>query len=278
MALWKPRLLARIVLGLGCVFALPAFPAGEQSDLVEPRDVLTITVWNQANLSGKFTIAPDGSLTFPLVGKVAVGGLVPGEVEKKLEKLLADGYLKNPQVSLAVERSRVETVSVMGEVRQAGSYPLAGAVTLIEILARAGSTTDRAGTVAVIRRTRNGPKSPGASSPDKADAPEVIRVNLKLLQTGGTEDVPLRDGDTIFVPRTESIYVLGAVKNPGTYAIQDPVTVLQALALSGGLTERGSTGHLRVVRQADSARKQVKVKPHELLQPGDTLIVGEGIF
>jgi polysaccharide export outer membrane protein len=107
----------------------------------------------------------------------------------------------------------------------------------------------------------------------------VIRVNLKSLQIGGSaENVLLRDGDTVFVPRTESIYVLGAVKNPGTYPIQDQVTVLQALALSGGLTERGSFRHIRVIRQGDPTKKQVKVKPQELLQPGDTLVVGEGLF
>jgi polysaccharide export outer membrane protein len=280
MALHRPDRLARIALTIGFTLVLPAIHArAEQSDIVGPRDVLNVTVRNQPTLSGTFTIGPDGSLTFPLLGRVEVGGLVPGDVEKKLATLLADGYLKNPQLSLAVDRARIATVSVMGEVRQAGSYPLTSDMTVIEVLARAGSTTERAGTQAIIRRPRKVLAGRGAAVPDHASPPEVIRVNLTSLQIGGAaENVLLRDGDTVFVPRAESIYVVGAVKNPGTYAIQDQITVLQALALSGGLTERGSSRRLRVVRQADRGNKQVKVKPEGLLQPGDTLIVGEGIF
>jgi polysaccharide export outer membrane protein len=167
-------------------------------------------------------------------------------------------------VSLSLEHSRAATVYIMGEVRQAGGYPLTLNMTLVELLARAGSTTDRAATVAVITR------SPGR---------EVIHVNLDSLQHGASaENIALRDGDTIFVPRVANIYVVGAVKNAGSYAIGDQMTVLQALALAGGLNERGSARRIRVVRQNDPAKKQQKVKLNHTLQPGDTIVVGEGLF
>jgi polysaccharide export outer membrane protein len=211
------------------------------------------------------------------LGRVPADGFVLTDVERGLEKRLADGYLKDPHVSLSLEHSRPATVYIMGEVRQAGGYPLTAGMTLVELLARAGSTTDRAATVAVITRSRDGSAAEGPSVPNHA--PQVIRVDLNSLQHGASADhILLFDGDTIFVPRAANIYVVGAVKNAGSYAIGDQMTVLQALALAGGLNERGSSRRIRVVRQSDPAKKQQKVKLNYNLQPGDTIVVGEGLF
>jgi polysaccharide export outer membrane protein len=252
--------------------------AQQNDGVLGPQDVLTITVWGQPDMSGKFAVDADGNVTFPLIGRVKVAGLLPRDVEETLQKRLSDGYFKNPQLSVSAERLTALTINVVGEVRQAGSFPATRGMTLIEVLARAGSTTDMAGGTVLITRPRAQNISPDGTV-GQDDAPEVIRVNLKSLQGGTlTTNVLLRGGDTVFVPRAESIYVLGAVKNPGTYAIQEQTTVLQALALAGGLTERGSFRAVRIVRQADRAKKQIKVKLHELLQPGDTIVVGERLF
>jgi polysaccharide biosynthesis/export protein len=274
-------MLARTLLIVGCALALAPLHSvtAQQSDyVIAPRDVLSVTVWNQADLSGKFKIDADGTFMFPLVGRVQAASRSPRDVADKLKKLLADGYIKDPQLSVVVEPYRTQTVYVMGEVRQAGSYPLTREMTLIEILARAGSTTERAGAVVVITRPRTGGEAV-TSSGEEAGPPELIRVNLNSLQSGAaSENILLRDGDTIFVPRAESFYVLGAVKNPGSYTAQDPTTVLKALALAGGLTERGSSGRIRIIREVAGSKKQIKVKLDELVQPGDTIIVGERLF
>jgi polysaccharide export outer membrane protein len=246
---------------------------------VGAQDVLAVTVWNQPNLSGKFVVEADGTFTFPLVGRVKVGGLSLRDVESELRLQLAQGYLKNPQVSVAVDQYRSQRVFIVGEVRSAGAYPLSGEMTLIEALARAGSTTERARGEALIVRAAAADRPSGPLLPNEPGASEVIRVDLKDLQSGvGARNVFLRDGDTVFVPRAESVYVSGQVKNPGAYALQSDTTVLQALALAGGVTDRGAENRVRLVRIVDGQKQEIKVTLDDLVKQGDTIIVPERFF
>jgi polysaccharide export outer membrane protein len=105
-------------------------------------------------------------------------------------------------------------------------------------------------------------------------------VDLKQLQEGGrAQNVALRDGDTIFVPRAETIYVFGQVKNPGAYALQSKdTTVLQALSLAGGVTDRGATNRIRIMRVVNGKMNQIKVKLTDTVRPGDTVVVPERFF
>jgi polysaccharide export outer membrane protein len=105
-------------------------------------------------------------------------------------------------------------------------------------------------------------------------------VDIKELQSGAlSQNIALRDGDTIFVPRAESIYVFGQVKNPGAYALQQKDTsVLQALSLAGGVTDRGSTSRIKIVRMVDGEKQEIKVKLTDRVLPGDTIIVPERFF
>jgi len=94
-----------------------------------------------------------------------------------------------------------------------------------------------------------------------------------------TDNIVLRDGDTIFVPRAESVYVFGQVKSPGAYSLQQKNTsVLQALSLAGGITDRGSTSRVRIVRIVDGQKKEFRVKLTDVVHPNDTIIVGERFF
>ena len=249
--------------------------------LIGAQDVLTVTVWDSPDLSGKYTVETDGSFTFPLVGRVKAGGLTLRQFEAELKKKLADGYFKNPQVSVAVESYRSQRIFIVGEVRSPGTYPLTGDMTLIEAIARAGSTTPSASLEAIIVRAPAGKQAHGPTLPSqKADASETQRVNLRDLQSGAlSKNIALRDGDTIFVPRAESIYVFGQVRSPGAYALQDPeTTVLQALSLAGGVTDRGATNRIKVVRVVKGEKVELKVKLTDLVLPGDTIIVPEKYF
>ena len=247
--------------------------------VIGPQDVLTITVWDQADLSGKFTVEADGSFSFPLIGRIKAGGLTLRELETSLKKRLADGYFKNPQLSVAIETYRSQRVFVVGEVRNPGTYPLTGDMTLIEILARAGSTTISASGEAVIVRPPTGNTTSGPVLPGQGES-DVIKVDIKDLQSGVmSRNLALRDGDTIFVLRAESIYVFGQVKNPGAYALQQKDTsVLQALSLAGGVTDRGSTSRIKIVRIVDGKKVEVKAKLTDIVKPGDTIMVPERFF
>ena len=200
--------------------------------------------------------------------------------ESLLRKRLADGYFKNPQVSVTVEQYRSQRVFVIGEVRSPGAYPLAGDMTLIEALARAGSTTADAAGEAIVVRPKTGAKAGSPTLPTQTDASDVIRVDILDLQGGLlSQNLVLQDGDTIFVPRAETLYVFGQVKNPGAYAIKAKnTTVLQALSLAGGVTERGSTSRIKIVRLVDGRKVELKAKLGDVVRAGDTIIVPERYF
>jgi len=199
------------------------------------------------------------------------------EVEGELKRLLADGYFKNPQVTVAVEQYLSQRVYVMGEVRNPGPVPLTGDMTLIEALSRAGSTLPSAsGEIAIVRAQ---PGSTGPLLPDAGKNVDIIRANIRDLESGRrNQNIELHDGDTIFVPRAESAYVFGEVRTPGAYIVQRETTVLQALSLAGGVTEDGAMNRIKIVRLANGEKSELRVKLNDLVSPGDTIIVPRKYF
>jgi polysaccharide biosynthesis/export protein len=245
--------------------------------VIGPQDVLTIQVFDQADLGGKYSVEADGTFSFPLIGRVRAGGLTLRAFEAELKTKLADGYFRNPQVSVAIEQYRSQRVFVMGEVRQPGPVPLTGGMTLIEALARAGSTTVTASGEVAIVRARGDVQGP--LLPDQNSGSQVFRANIRDLEAGAlSQNLELRDGDTIFVPRAETVYVFGHVRTPGAYGIQADTTVLQALSLAGGVTEHGAMNRVRVVRIEKGAKKELRVKLTDTVRPGDTIIVPQRFF
>jgi len=254
-------------------------PPASVDYVVGSQDVLMITSYDQADLSGKFAVETDGTFTYPLIGRVKAGGLTLRQLEAQVKKqLIDDGYFRNPQITVAVETYKSQKIFVVGEVRLPGSYPLSGDMSPVEALARAGSPLPTASGEAVIVHPAGQVSGPVLPTQDNAE--NVIRIDLRDLQNGAfAQNAALRDGDTIFVPRAESVYVFGQVKNPGAYPLQQKNTsVLQALSLGGGITDRGSTSRVRIVRVVNGEKKELNVKLTDIVQPGDTIIVGERFF
>jgi polysaccharide export outer membrane protein len=240
-------------------------PAAAASYIVGPHDVLIVTSYDQPDLTNRFTVETDGTFTYPLIGRVRAGGMTLRAVEALLEKeLLAGGFFKNPQVTVAIEQYRSQKIHIVGEVRNPGSYALSGDMRLVEALALAGSSTAMAsGEVVIVHQ------SAGSQ-----------RVDLRDLESGDpSQNVSLMNGDTIFVQRAESVYVFGQVRNPGAYPFrQKKTTVLQALSLAGGVTDRGSTTRIHIVRIIDGEKKEIRVELDDLVEPRDTIIVAERFF
>lgn len=243
---------------------------------IGPQDVLTIQVFDEPGLGGRYTVEADGTFTFPLIGRIKAGGMSLRAFETDLKKKLADGYFRNPQVTVAVEQYRSQRVFVMGEVRTPGPVPLTGGMTLIEALARAGSTMPSAsGEVSVIRSQPGGHRSGNGTAPEV----EILRATIRDLEAGVIkQNIDLRDGDQIFVPRAESAYVFGEVKSPGAYSIQKTTTILQALSLAGGVTENGAMNRIKIWRIVNGEKKEIKVKLTDIVKPGDTIIVPQRYF
>jgi len=115
--------------------------------------------------------------------------------------------------------------------------------------------------------------------PFVAPGSEVFRVSLLELQSGNPErNIALKAGDTVFFPRAAQVYVMGSVSRPGPYRFQEGMTVMQALTLAGGATERGSSGRTRLVRIVNGKKVEQKAKATDLVQPEDTLVVPERFF
>src|SRR5580698_8122188 len=161
---------------------VPTTPSNDY--VVGPQDVLMITSYDQADLSGKFTIEADGTFTYPLIGRVKAGGTTLRQVEMRVKQQMKDmGFFKNPQITVSVDTYKSQKLFIVGEVRNPGSYTLSGDMSLVEALARAGSTLPTASGEAVIVHPAGGvARSPVL--PTSKNAGNVVHVDLKELQGG----------------------------------------------------------------------------------------------
>lgn len=242
------------------------------------QDILEISLFNQPELSGRYTVETDGAFSFPLIGRVVAAGRTVEQLEDTLQTRLLDGYFRNPRITVAVAEYKSQRVFVVGEVRSPGAYPLAAETSLIEILALAGLTPTASGAAVVVRAGGRTPPGNGGE-PLPADNADTIRVNLRDLEGGDlSRNVLLRDGDTVFVPRAEVVYVFGEVREPGSYPIQEGMTVLQALSLAGGSTEFAALNRLTIMRVEDGEQVEIRVQLDDLVERDDTISVPVKFF
>lgn len=233
------------------------------------QDQLKITVLDEPSLSQSYRVDSDGSISMDYIGRVRAAGATPADLQERVRALLANGYLKNPQVRVEVESYKSQSVIVSGEVRTPGKLPMTGAMTLLEALAAAGSPTSAASSELTIAHLRR--------SGGEGDA-AVTHVNWKDLQLGKGVDVGLQDGDLINVPKAQTFYIYGQVKNAGTYVFEPGITVQQALAMAGGLTDRGSDRRIRATRFVKGKSLEIALKLNDKVQPGDTITVDQRFF
>jgi polysaccharide biosynthesis/export protein len=241
-----------------------------------PQDQLKITVFDEPDLSNVYRVDSDGFITFPMINRVAASGVTPAELQERIRTMLAAGYIKNPQVRVEVEGYKSQSVIVGGEVRQPGKIPMTGTMSLIEALAAAGSPTSAASSEVIVSRQKKGPNGAVINDNDV----EIIRVNLKEIQLGRAgRDIQLQDGDIINVPKAQTLYITGAVRNQGALIYEPGMTVQQAIALAGGLTERGSDRRIKADRVgADGKVVEVSLRLEDKVQPNDTLKIANKIF
>jgi len=255
-------------------------PSNRQSEyVVGAQDVLKVTVFDEPTMSGTYRVDSDGSVQYPMLGRVAVAGLRVRDIEQMIRTKLEDGYIKRAQVAVDVEQFRSRSIFIVGEVRSPGKYPMAASMSLIEALAAAGSTTPTASTEVLILR----PQSPGATqaaTPDQVDqTTNVRRINLADLQLGRlSENVMLQEGDTIFVPKAEKFFITGQIRNPGAYTFERGLSVLQAISLAGGLTEKGSNRRIKVIRTEKGKKVEKGVDLDDTVLPGDTLVIPQRLL
>ncbi|MGZ3237746.1 MAG: polysaccharide export protein EpsE [Burkholderiaceae bacterium] len=232
-------------------------------------DMIKISVYGNPDLTLETKVSEAGSITYPLLGEVAVGGLSTSAAEKKISGLLeGGGFVRKAQVNIIVTMLQSQQVSVLGQVNRPGRYPIDGKRNLTDILALAGGMNPEGADTVTLVRTRNG-----------KTAKKVIDV-LDMIRTGDmNQNFDLESNDVIYVERAPRFYIYGEVQRPGVYRLEKSMTVLQALSTGGGLTMRGTERSIRIKRRDGSGNLQVITAKHDdLIQVDDVVYVQESLF
>jgi protein involved in polysaccharide export with SLBB domain len=203
-------------------------------------------------------------------------------------------------------------VFVTGEVQRPGRYPLKADRSLLTLVGDIGAFSANVGHEVIVIRppslvagggapavdpletppANSSSSSSGGAPGDSATPPsavpglpfaapgsEIFHISLLELQSGNPEkNLVLKAGDTVYFPKASQVYVMGSVARPGPVHYQEGMTVLQALTLAGGVTDRGSQGRAKIVRVVDGKKVEKKAKPTDIVQPEDTLVVPERFF
>jgi polysaccharide export outer membrane protein len=251
--------------------------------LLGPEDVLDITVWGHEDLKRTIPVSLEGTISFPMIGKVRVAGKSTQQLEKELARILGDGYLKNPQITVTVKEYKSQKVFVMGQVEKPGTYPVTKDNTLLFVLSQAGGPATEKGKAAGEEVVIVRPKNHAHRSMTLEEAAEkretIIKVNLKDALAGDPKhNITIKDGDSIIVPRMPYFYVTGEVQRPGQYDLERGLTVLMGISTGGGLTPKAAPNRTKIVREVEGKKIEIKVKMETLVQPGDTIIVPESFF
>lgn len=209
-------------------------------------DLVRISVYGSPDLLTEARLSAEGTITFPLLGEVDLGGLSPKAAETKLANLLVKGgYIKYPQVNLVVEQYQSYSVSVLGGVFKPGKYALEKPSKLSEVLALAGGASPNGSDIVSVIRTVN-----NQSEKKEYDLREI-------LDDAGEENNPvIKAGDIVYINARE-VSVLGRVNRPGKYSVTSGVrTVLDFIAQAGGVAADGSDVVVVMTKRNGKVSKQ----------------------
>ncbi len=259
------------------LFLLGPLPVRSQTFLeqyrIAPGDTLIINVFGEQQLSGNYRVGPSGSISIPLIGGIEVGGQTLDDVEVTIGTELRR-LLRRPNFTVSIDELASERkIYVTGEVAEAGPIVLPFGATVADAVAAAGP-----GQIADLRRVR-------VTSTDGS----LQIINLSGLQTEEPLEafVPVRYGDTIYVPRLDQrIAVLGQVNKPGEALLPlgERVTVLEAISrIGGGLRANADRSSVMLIRRGEPVdtvdlRKLLRegdLSENVALEPGDVLVVRE---
>jgi polysaccharide export outer membrane protein len=248
---------------------LPSHAPSNPSLELGVGDLVELTVYDVPELTTKTRISSTGDINCPLIGATHVAGLTAETAERLIEKRLST-YLKDPYVSLFVTEYASQGASVLGEVSKPGVYPVLGEQHLFDLLSASGGLTERAGHSITVTH-RSDPNNP------------VTLPISRNLSDNPDSNINVYPRDTVVVRKADIVYVVGDVGRPsGLLLDASGLTVLQAIALSGGTTRTAKTSGVRILRKGPSGMTETPVQlkkilqakaPDMPLQAGDILVV-----
>ncbi len=233
-------------------------------------DVVRISVYQSPDLSLESRITDAGTISYPLLGTVQLGGLTVPQAEASLaEALRAGGLVRNPQVMMLLTQTRSNQVNVLGTIARPGRYSLdVAGMRLTEVLALAGGTSEASADTVVILGKRE-------------QRPVRLEIDLPALFApgGADKDLVIAPGDVIWIERAPLIYFQGEVARPGAMRLNRNTTLLQALASAGGVTARGTIKGLQIHRRNPQGRTEI-LEPslEEMPREGDVIVIRESLF
>ncbi|MHB1021963.1 MAG: polysaccharide biosynthesis/export family protein [Acidobacteriaceae bacterium] len=233
-----------------------------------PGDLLTVHVYGVSDFNLSFRVSADGSVQLPLIGIVPVQGLSIRQTEDLIAKKLADdGMVRNPQVTVEVTESPNQVATVMGEVNHPSVVPILGSRRLLDVLTAAGGLSPAAShTITIRRKGVNTPITVDLGS----DPIHSQKANIFILP-----------GDTVMVPRIGVVYMLGAFKAQGIYPLNPntPLTLMQAIAMAGGVGYQGKLKDARIIRTIGTERKEVQVNVGKIIsgKEADPVLLSDDI-
>ncbi|MGB7331380.1 MAG: polysaccharide biosynthesis/export family protein, partial [Terriglobales bacterium] len=233
-------------------------------------DLIEISVFGVPDLSIKARISGSGDVYLPLIDYVHVADLTSDEAQDLIQKRLEDGgFVRGPHVSIFVDESASQAITLVGEVARPGPYPAIGERRLFDLISAAGGLTDRAGRNVTIERRGN---------PD-----QMVHLQLSSNLAEDTQNnIDVYPGDTIIVSRAGIVYVVGDVNHASGFLIEDnSLTVLKALALAGGSTRTSALSKTRILRQTPNGIQEIPVNLKKVLfakAPDMALAKGDILF
>jgi polysaccharide biosynthesis/export protein len=239
---------------------------------ISAGDLLQLDVFDTPELSAKLRVDEHGGVTLPVVGTLPVQGLTAEQAGQAIEACFRDkDVLKDPHVTVTVLEFSTQGVTILGEVKSPGTYPLLGAHGLLDLISAAGGETPSAGKDVAVTH-RNDP-----------DHPVIVKIESKAASTTAF-NIDVLPGDIIMVSHAGIVYVVGDVGKPGGFLIEtnDRLTVLQAIALAQGTNRTASLNHSKLIRKTVTGREEVPVPlkkllaneaPDLMLADGDILFV-----
>ena len=260
--------------------SLLAFEDGDY--IVGPGDVLKIEVWQEEDISGKFTIDRHGKIKHFLLGDIDVGGLTIPKIEEKIYKALAKDYMKDPEVKVSIEEYHSQKVFVLGEVTKPGFSELKGKTTLLNVILGAGGPTSNAGEKVSILREDSDKEDKDSGEEKKLDH-ILVDINRLFLKGDLSQNIFVKTGDIIYVSRLEKgnvttrfyekslniFYIVGEVKNPGAYEMKEGYTILNAILQAEGLTQYAAPNRTKLIRGEGNNKITFKLKMGDVLDKGD---------
>ena len=258
-------LIAFLLTAVGNALAAP--PADYQ---LGAGDTIRIQVFQNPDLALETRVSESGTISYPLIGNVRLGGLSLNGAERQIANQLKEGgFVQQPQVTIVLLQNRANQVSVLGQVNRPGRYPLEStAMRLTEMIATAGGVAATGDDRVVVTGTRE-----GHAFRKEIDLPSLF------LNPNAVDDIVLQGGDAIYVHRAPVFYIYGEAQRPGAYRIERGMTVRQAIAQGGGPTPRGTEKDPRVERRkADGNVETITPALTDLVQPDDVIRIRESLF